>query len=597
MSDRSAYLLVFAVWCGALLAVPGPRLAAVCCAVLAVALKRPLLVVALSGVLASFVAAGAAHSVNPVSVASHFSGDGLLLSDPEPVGRGVSFEARLGDIEVEASAWGGAAARMRPRLAGEMVELTGQLEPLPVTAEWAARRGIEGRLLVEAVGSWSHGPPHYRIANAFRRTLVDGAASLGLQQRALFTGFVFGDDRHQDLVTADNFRGVGLTHLLAVSGQNVAFVLALSAPAVNRLGPRGRIVGVAAVLLVFATVTRFEPSVLRATAMAGLAAFGACLGRETSSRRILALAVAALILLDPRLVDSLAFQLSALASAGILFLGAPLAARIPGPRGLANAVAVTLAAQVATAPLLVVVFGGVPVATVPANLLAGPASGPIMVWGLTAGLLAGLVGGQLAVLLHLPTQLLVGWVDHVAAAGSRLPLGEIGVRHILLIGVASATLVALSRFSSAAGERTVLVRSALVGLMIAACLHPAWALWRTPPLLAEIGPHAQLWRSGGSAVLIVGPDARPSTLIRELRRASSPDLDVVVFESAGAQVSRQIDAIGARVEIRRILGPRSAASGLFDAAPANSVLELAGLTVRFDADGDDLSPQIVGSDR
>ena len=120
--------------------------------------------------------------------------------------------------------------------------------------------------------------------------------------------------------------------------------------------------------------------------------------------RALALGVAAMVLVDPLLATSLGFRLSVAGAGG--HRGGRRAGRArgcPGPRWLAAPLAVTLAAQAAVSPLLVATFGGVPLASLPANLLAAPAAGPIMVWGLTGGLVAGVVGGPVAQVLHLPT--------------------------------------------------------------------------------------------------------------------------------------------------------------------------------------------------
>jgi predicted membrane metal-binding protein len=72
----------------------------------------------------------------------------------------------------------------------------------------------------------------------------------------------------------DDFRGSGLTHLLVVSGQNLAFVLVLASPVTNRLTWRWRWVVTLGVIGAFALVTRFEPSVLRASAMAAICWIG-----------------------------------------------------------------------------------------------------------------------------------------------------------------------------------------------------------------------------------------------------------------------------------------------------------------------------------
>ena len=140
------------------------------------------------------------------------------------------------------------------------------------------------------------------------------------------------------------------------------------------------------------------------------------------------------------LVWSVGWWLSVGATAGIALLAAPIAARLPGPRALAEALAVTIAAQIGVAPVSVSVFGGVPLASIPANLLAVPVAGPLMVWGLPAGVLAG-VAPALAPVLHLPTRLAVRWIAVVARTAAAAPLPELRVPH-LAAGAAAAGIVA-----------------------------------------------------------------------------------------------------------------------------------------------------------
>ena len=128
--------------------------------------------------------------------------------------------------------------------------------------------------------------------------------------------------------------------------------------------------------------------------MAGLAVTASTLGRQISPIRLLALAVAALVLVDPFLVDSVGFRLSVGASLGIVLFAPSLGRSLPGPAPFAEALAVTLAAQVGVAPVMLASFGELPVAAVPANLLAVPVAGLVMVWGLGAGLAAGVAGGR-----------------------------------------------------------------------------------------------------------------------------------------------------------------------------------------------------------
>jgi competence protein ComEC len=218
-----------------------------------------------------------------------------------------------------------------------------------------------------------------------------------------------------------------------VSGENVAFVLILAAPLLRHLELRGRLVVGLLILVLFGLITRWEPSVLRAEAMAALAMIAATLGRPVSTIRLLALAVTALLLLDPMLVRSVGFLMSVGACAGIAALARPLGDWLPGPRPLAHAMGVTLAAQVGVAPTLIPVFGAMPVAAVPANLLAVPAAGPIMVWGMTAGMAAGVMPGAVAAILHVPTRVLIGWVAAVAGTMAKAPLGHITMRELVVV--------------------------------------------------------------------------------------------------------------------------------------------------------------------
>src|SRR5947208_1417270 len=113
------------------------------------------------------------------------------------------------------------------------------------------------------------------------------------------------------------------------------------------------------------------------------------MGRPASRVRLLALAVAGVLLLDPLLIDSLSFRLSVGATAGIALLAGPLADRLPGPEWLTEPLAVTMAAQVGVAPVALPAFGGLPLASLPANLLAVPAAAPLTAWGFVGGGLAG----------------------------------------------------------------------------------------------------------------------------------------------------------------------------------------------------------------
>jgi competence protein ComEC len=419
--------LAGAVMAGALAARPVPIALALLGVAAALSSRRMLLLCGAVAVLASSLGARSAAGLVPVR-ADEVDATVTLLTDPAPaIGGTQRGTVRLGHHRLDAWARKDASTALAPRLAGERVHVTGVVRPLSDRVKpFLAPKHIVGRLSVTTVDRPAAGDLASRLANAVRRDLTRGASSLPGQQRALFLGFVLGDNRGQSAETKQAFQDSGLTHLLVVSGENVAFVLVVAGPLIRVLGLRGRLVAGFAVLFLFGVLTRWEPSVLRAEAMAALAMTATTFGRRAPPLRLLSLAVCGLVLVDPLLVHSVGFLLSVGACTGIALLAKPIARRVPGPRPLAEALAITAAAQVGVAPILMNVFGGVPVASLPANLLAIPAAGPIMVWGMTAGLLAGLVPPPVAFLLHLPTRVLLWWVAGVAHRCAALPLGHVG---------------------------------------------------------------------------------------------------------------------------------------------------------------------------
>ncbi|HEU5449746.1 MAG TPA: ComEC/Rec2 family competence protein [Acidimicrobiia bacterium] len=374
----------------------------------------------------------------------------------DPVGRwfGVRAPARLeavgsngarGTVLIVAS--GAAATRLRLLETGESAVILGHFRPLEAAERrWRWRHVGAVFEAYDLVGAGGPEPAVLRAANGLRQWVLAGGEALGDTDRSLVAGFLVGDDRGLPARVAADFRAAGLSHLLVVSGANVSLALALMAPLLRRFGLLGRLAGGLATLVIFAAMTRFEPSVLRAGAMSGLALLASFLGRPVAGVRILALAVAGLVLIDPFLVHSLGFGLSTAASAGILLLAGPIGSLLPGPRFIREVLAVTTAAQIGVAPIAFPAFGQLPLVALPANLAAAPAAAALSLWGLGSGVVAGslrvLAGsadaGPLAV-LQIPTALLAQWIRTVARVAARFPI-MIGPRPAVLCALALAAV-------------------------------------------------------------------------------------------------------------------------------------------------------------
>ncbi|MDH3684442.1 MAG: ComEC/Rec2 family competence protein, partial [Acidimicrobiia bacterium] len=393
LSELQVVAMAAVAWVGALVAQPLPLAVGAVAGAAALALRRPLLLIAAAGLLASGLGHRSAERFVPVDPAAVTELEVVLVDDPRPVEHGWRATVRLPDgRRVEAVAHGSAGVRLFVTRVGGRLLVDGALDTLDDTS-WTRSRHLLGRLRM-ATAVPVAGPTGWRaVIESLRDRVVAGAEPLPEAARPLYLGLVVGEDRFQQPDQRARFAAAGLAHLLAVSGQNVAFALVLLRPVTGLLGHRGRFVATIVALVVIAVATRAEPSVLRATLTAGLAASASLTGDRQSGLRLLGLAVTALVLIDPFLTTSVGFQLSVAASAGILLLTPILTGRLRGPSFLVEPLAVTIAAQAAVTPILIGRFGPVSLGSVPANFLGGWAAGLVMMWGLTVGVVAGALGG------------------------------------------------------------------------------------------------------------------------------------------------------------------------------------------------------------
>lgn len=144
------------------------------------------------------------------------------------------------------------------------------------------------------------------------------------------------------------------------------------------------------VVAAYVLVSGAGPAATRSALMAGAALLASTGGRRTDPIPMLALVAALMLGLSPVLVEDPGFQLSFLGTAGILLLATPIAIRLPGPRMFAEPFAMTLAAQVATLPVMAGTFGVI--------ALGGPIANALVLPLLPVMIIAGGFGGALSAL-------------------------------------------------------------------------------------------------------------------------------------------------------------------------------------------------------
>ena len=309
-----------------------------------------------------------------------------------------------GEVDVRIDSPAGRVLVVAPEPVGELpvgseVRAAGRLEPPePWRASYLRRQGIAMTLRAERIdrGAGARGGLMGWIDEV--RARAETALGRGMPEReaALARGFVLGEDDRIDARTRDDFQRTSLTHLLAVSGQNVILLGVLAWPLLALFGLplRARLVGILCLIAIYVPVTGAGPSIQRAGVMGAAGLVAALADRPRSRWYALLLAATATLALNPRADGDVGWQLSFAAVIGIMLWARRLTAVISrqadrgsARRALAEAVAVTVAATVATAPLMAAAFDQVSPAALPANVLAAPAVAPAMWLGMLTGIL------------------------------------------------------------------------------------------------------------------------------------------------------------------------------------------------------------------
>jgi competence protein ComEC len=398
-----------------------------------------------------------------------------VVAEPRPIANGWQLLVRVLDVDGTATRERAAAiVADDPPALGTTWRVRASARPLPdggygrwLRAQHAqAVLDIDGRALLDAGGPLARSSEHVRVRirdAATRRAPPDAAG--------LLVGLVTGDVRLLHDADREAMRRTGLGHLTAVSGAHVALVVggALAVASAAGLSAARRRWLVGATIVWFAYLTRLQPSVLRAGTMALILLLVAARGRATDARHALAVAVLFLMLADPMLAGSLGLLLSATATAGVLVITPHVRARLTRlPERIATIASVTIAAQLAVAPVLLAAFGEVRLAALPANVLGVPFAMVAAALGFVASLVAVVAPGPAAWLLWLAAWP-AGVVLRVARLLSEMPgvLTSATTVAALLVGAAWAL-----RRSRVLAVGAVVLAIVAVGTPVAGALAP-----------------------------------------------------------------------------------------------------------------------------
>lgn len=412
---------------------------------------------------------------------------------------------------------------------------------------------------------------------AIRSGLRQACARLPADARALLPGLVVGDTSGMPEGLAEDMRTTGLAHLTAVSGANLTLLLVVLRAGAVWVGVRGRWIGVVLGVGVagFVVVCLAEPSVVRAATMGvvGLVALGRANPARNGTRQI-ATAILLVLTVDPWMARSVAFTLSVAATLGIVWRARRWAELLAGwlPRWIAEACSVTVAAQLATLPVLVAIAGQVSVVGPLTNLAAAPLVAPATVLGLAAALVSPAMPG-LAVVLVWPAGICASGIALIGRTASSVP-GATLSWPISVGGVVGAAGVALVGFLLLA--RLVVrpgVVLALTALLVVAALrgpvYPGWPLRDWVVAVCDVGQgDAVVLNAGGGIAVVVDTGPEPALLAQCLDRLAVRAVPMVVLTHLHADHSGGLAAVAGlgmqELVTSRVRSPKSGEARVAD---------------------------------
>lgn len=430
--------------------------------------------------------------------------------------------------------------------------------------DYLARKGIQSVMINPKIDRVEFTQGNFIKAFLFN---LQGHAHTVLQQlypspeSDLLAGILLGQDQGLSPALQEAFRCTGTSHIIAISGFNIAILAGLFSSLFARLLGRkwGAVTAIGAVL-VYAAFVGGDAAVTRAAIMGALGVFGGMFGRRQNGLNSLGLAAFVMVLINPNVFWDVGFQLSAAATLGLVLYGQPLTERFTklvakkideekaqtfaGP--ISEFFLFTLAAQVTTLPIMVYHFGEISWVTFIANPLILPVQPLVMLLGGLSTLI-GLIFpglGQLIAMVTLPfiryTIQIVIWMARFPGADLQLPNFHVLWIVLYFVFLFSLTLFPLEQqkemLKKALSPQTGLL--ALTGLVVFTWNQALSAPDRRLHLTLLDGEGTALVQTPGGKAVLIGGGSSPSMLNQALGRtlpAGKRHIDAVIIASASKE--------------------------------------------------------------
>lgn len=358
-----------------------------------------------------------------------------------------------------------------------------------------------------------------RYLPAYLRKALEGLieASFPADAVAFAKALLMGNTSELDYGTNANLTVSGIRHVAAVSGLHVSILFSVVYLFVGKRGWFPVLLGTP-VLLLFAAMAGFSPSVMRAALMQLLILLGIALGKEYDPPTALAFAALVMLAINPLTVTSVGFQLSAASVSGIFLLSGRIQAWLMDKKRLgrwkkrkhlwatrfAGSVSISMGALVTTTPLTALYFGNVSLLGAVTNLLC--------LWVVTL-LFCGIIAACILAAVWLPLGKLAGWllawpvryILGVAGLVAKIPMAAVYTESVYIVAWLILCYILLAVFLLSRSKQP-LILSMCVVLSLCLGLLASWA----EPLLdsyrvtvVDVGQgQCVLLQSGGKTYMV-----------------------------------------------------------------------------------------------
>jgi competence protein ComEC len=436
---------------------------------------------------------------------------------------------------------------------------------------------------------------------AIRQRIVRSQVNwLGSPEGPLVSSIVLGNKAVElPYDITDQFIQVGLAHALAASGFQVSLILAVLLALTQRVSAKTQFILGTIALVIFVCLTGVQPSVMRAAVMGLGALVALVMQRKIKPLGSILAAASILLVLNPLWIWDLGFELSFLATLGLLVTVPPLTKQLDWcPPAIASLIAVPIAASLWTLPLQLYAFGLFAPYSVAANITSTPLIAAISIGGVISalmGLIWPLAGSALAWLLYYPTHWLIGLVQFFCwLPGNSVAIGKIsGLQMIALYGLIG--LVLLSRWWHRRWWVAGLVAVALVAL-------PAWQTKMTifrATVLATAEEQVLVIQDQSKVLLVNSGDVNTAsfTVLPFLQQEGVNQIDWAIALDSDLRLRRGWFQVLKRLPIKTFYNPElpqtpsvdaqtlatavKASQGVYQAMPVGTTIQLGSTPVKL----------------